>query len=68
MNKNQKKLRKQTSIDLMNQKKVEEWEKNDVYKDISIYEWVEFMLKLSFIHTQLVYSTHCIHPTIFSTL
>ena len=40
MNKNQKKLRKQTSIDLMNQKKVEEWEKNDVYKDISIYEWV----------------------------
>mgnify|MGYP001105547312 CR=1 FL=1 len=46
MNKNQKKLRKQTSIDLMNQKKVEEWEKNDVYKDISIYEWVE--LKVSY--------------------
>ena len=48
--------------------KVEDWERNDVYKDISIYEWVEFMLKLSFIQTQLVYSTHCIHPTIFSTL
>ena len=32
--------------------KVEDWERNDVYKDISIYEWVEFMLKLSFIYTQ----------------
>lgn len=68
MNKREKKQRKLRSIEIMNKQKFEEWERDDVYKDISIYEWVEFMLKLSFIHTQLVYSTHCIHPTIFSTL
>ena len=68
MSKKDKKQRKLLSIEIMEKQKVEEWERDDVYKDISIYEWVEFMLKLSFIHTQLVYSTHCIHPTIFSTL
>jgi len=25
--------------------KVEEWERKDVYKDISIYEWVELKVK-----------------------
>jgi len=30
----------------MEKQKVEEWERDDVYKDISIYEWVE--LKVNF--------------------
>lgn len=40
MTKQEKKLRKLNSIQIMETKKVEEWKKNDVYKDISIYEWV----------------------------
>ena len=45
MNKKEKKLRKLKSIEIMEIKKVSEWELNDVYKDISIYEWVELMSK-----------------------
>lgn len=41
MNKKEKKQRKLRSIEIMNKQKVEEWERDDVYKDISIYEWVE---------------------------
>jgi hypothetical protein len=29
----------------MEKQKVEEWERDDVYKDISIYEWVELKVK-----------------------
>jgi len=46
MNKQEKKQRKLLSIEIMNKQKVEEWERDDVYKDISIYEWVE--LKVSY--------------------
>ena len=45
MNKKEKKLRKLKSIEIMEIKKVSEWKLNDVYKDISIYEWVELMSK-----------------------
>jgi hypothetical protein len=45
MNKSQKKQRKLLSIEVMEKIKVEEWKRNDVYKDISIYEWVELKVK-----------------------
>ena len=41
MSKKEKKQRKRRSIELMNKQKVEEWERDDVQKHISIYEWVE---------------------------
>jgi len=43
--KQEKKQRKLRSIEIMNIQKVEEWERDDVYKDISIYEWVELKVK-----------------------
>jgi len=43
MNKKEKKIRKLLSIELMDKKKVKEWERDDVYTDISIYEWVEII-------------------------
>ena len=46
MSKKEKKQRKLLSIEIMNKQKVEEWDRDDVYKDISIYEWVE--LKVNF--------------------
>ena len=45
MNKQEKKLRKLNSIEIMDNLKVKKWERNDVYKDISIYEWVEWKSK-----------------------
>ena len=41
----EKRERKLLSIEIMNKQKVEEWERDDVYKDISIYEWVELKVK-----------------------
>ena len=41
MTKKEKKERKLKSIEIMETKKVDKWIKEDVYKDISIYEWVE---------------------------
>ena len=40
-----KKQRKYLSIEKMEKQKVEEWERDDVYTDISIYEWVELKVK-----------------------
>ena len=40
-----KKQKKYLSIEKMEKQKVEEWERNDVQKDISIYEWVELKVK-----------------------
>ena len=37
MSKKEKKQRKLRSIEIMNKQKVEEWERDDVYKHISIY-------------------------------
>ena len=45
MNKKEKKQRKLLSIRLMENKKVREWERDDVYTNISIYEWVELKSK-----------------------
>ena len=45
MNKKEKKHRKLRSIEVMNKQKVEEWERYDLYKEISIYEWVELKVK-----------------------
>lgn len=45
MSKKEKKKRKLLSIEIMEKQKVEEWERTDVYKDISIYEWVELKRK-----------------------
>ena len=42
MSKKEKKLRRLRSIEIMEKQNVEEWKRNDVYKDISIYEWVEW--------------------------
>jgi hypothetical protein len=41
MSKKEKKLRKLKSIEIMDNLRVKEWERNDVYKDISLYQWVE---------------------------
>lgn len=45
MNKKEKKLRKLHSIKVMNENKVKEWKENDVYKNISVFEWVELKSK-----------------------
>ena len=45
MSKKEKKQRKLLSIEIMEKQKVEEWERVDVYKDISIYEWIELKSK-----------------------
>ena len=45
MNKKEKKQRKLRSIEMMNKQKVEEWERDDVFKDISPFEWVELKSK-----------------------
>jgi hypothetical protein len=45
MNKQEKKQRKLLSIELMEKKKVKEWERDDVYTDISPFEWVELKSK-----------------------
>ena len=45
MSKKEKKQRKLRSIEIMNKQKVEEWERGDVYKDISIYQWLRLKVK-----------------------
>jgi len=45
MNRKEKKQRKLLSIELMEKKKVKEWERDDVYIDISPFEWVELKSK-----------------------
>ena len=45
MSKKEKKQRKLLSIEMMEKIKVEEWERSDVYRDISIYEWLELKVK-----------------------
>ena len=41
MTKKQKKERKQNSINIFESKKVEQWKKQDVFKEITSFEWVE---------------------------
>lgn len=41
MTKKEKKERKLRSIEIMETKKVDQWKKDDVYTDISVFEWVE---------------------------
>lgn len=41
MTKQEKKLRKKRSIKFYESKKVDQWKNNDVYTDISVFEWVE---------------------------
>lgn len=48
MNKKEKKLRKLHSIELMNEKKVKEWKLEDVFKEISVFEWIEIKLNYPF--------------------
>jgi hypothetical protein len=45
MNSKEKKERKLRSIEQMENIKVREWERDDVYKYISPLEWVEWKLK-----------------------
>ena len=45
MSKKEKKQRKLLSIEIMEKIKVEEWKRDDVYKDISIYEWIMLKVK-----------------------
>lgn len=42
LSRSEKKLRKQNSIDIFESKKVEQWRKNDVFKEITSFEWVEY--------------------------
>ena len=41
MTKKEKKGRKQNSINIFESKKVEQWRKQDVFKEITSFEWVE---------------------------
>jgi hypothetical protein len=41
MTKKEKKERKQNSINIFESKKVEQWRKQDVFKEITSFEWVE---------------------------
>lgn len=41
MTKKEKKERKQNSINIFESKKVEQWKKQDVFKEITSFEWVE---------------------------
>ena len=41
MTKKEKKERKQNSINIFESKKVEQWKKQDVFKKITSFEWVE---------------------------
>ena len=41
MAKKEKKERKQNSINIFESKKVEQWKKQDVFKEITSFEWVE---------------------------
>jgi len=41
MTKQEKKLRKKRSIEIYESKKVDQWKNDDVYTDISVFEWVE---------------------------
>ena len=41
MTKQEKKLRKKRSIEIYESKKVDQWKKDDIYTDISVFEWVE---------------------------
>lgn len=43
MNKQERKLRKLKSVELMELQNVEVWRKNDVYSEISAFEWVELI-------------------------
>ena len=38
----EKKIRKQNSIEIFESIKVEQWRKNDVFKEITSFEWVEY--------------------------
>ena len=42
LSRSEKKLRKQNSIDIFESKKVEQWRKNDVFKEITSFEWIEY--------------------------
>lgn len=42
LSRSKKKIRKQNSIDIFEIKKVEQWSKNDVFKEITSFEWVEY--------------------------
>jgi len=41
LTKSEKKLRKLNSINIFDSKKVEKWKKEDVFKEITSFEWVE---------------------------
>jgi hypothetical protein len=41
MTKKEKKERKLNSINIFESKKVEQWKKQDVFKEITSFEWVE---------------------------
>jgi hypothetical protein len=41
MTKKEKKERKLNSINIFESKKVEQWRKQDVFKEITSFEWVE---------------------------
>jgi len=41
MTKQEKKLRKKRSIEIYESKKVDQWKKDDIYTDISVFDWVE---------------------------
>ena len=41
MTKKEKKDQKLRSIKIMETKKVDQWKKDDVFSDISVFEWVE---------------------------
>jgi hypothetical protein len=41
MTKQEKKLRKKRSIEIYESKKVDQWKNDDVYTDISVFDWVE---------------------------
>lgn len=41
MTKKEKKEQKLKSIEIMETKKVDQWKKDDVFSDISVFDWVE---------------------------
>ena len=46
MSNQEKKERKRKSIELMESIKVQEWKKNQVFNEISSFEWVELKIKV----------------------
>ena len=43
MSNQEKKERKRISIELMESLKVQEWERNQVFNEISSFEWVDYI-------------------------